>query len=655
MSPEEWLASQQPNGPAATTAMSPEQWLATQQQGLGDVFGDLQPGQQFQQGPAPEVPTTMGQAIQGGVEAGGQVLAGIVGGLPGMVYGTGKGLTQAILDGSYGTPEASAAVEQAAMQGMEAGTKFFTGEMSPTGQRYAQNIATAAAPLMALGPAGMPLAAPEMALAGGLARQAAPQAMAAANVARGAVGDGVQAARQRLQSVMGSEQAAPAYGVGMSAGSAAVPLQEVRGAQASGLPVPFNLTRGELTRDPIQLGTEKELIKGEFGAPLRERAQEHRLKAMQNFDALVDETGAAAIDATQTGSALIDVLSQGLKAAKNKTRIAYKKAAESEEANAPVDIGATVAIGEGDQAIESSLVGFLDGQIQGVPQSSVTDAARKILVKSGLAVESADGTLSPLQATVGKMEAARSNISGLAKWDDAKGLRDETILKKLIDAHTAPVSGPLFQEARATRVAQADKFENRAIVARLLRQKRGTKDPEVPAERVFRRTVLGGTTEELAFLKKLIRSHGPEGKQAWADLQGETVKYIRDETSKGHGTDAAGNDRLSSARMHQVVSNLDKTGKLDLMLGTRNAQLMRDLNEVLQYVSTVPPETLINSSGTTLTLMAALAESGALGATTGLPLPILTGLKVAKTQIKNAKIRKKVQHALNLAQPQGSN
>ena len=53
--------------------------------------------------------------------------------------------------------------------------------------------------------------------------------------------------------------------------------------------------------------------------------------------------------------------------------------------------------------------------------------------------------------------------------------------------------------------------------------------------------------------------------------------------------------------------------------------------------------------------MAALAESGALGVTAGLPLPILTGLKVAQTQIKNAKIRKKVQHALNLAQPQGGN
>ena len=614
----------------------------------GEAFGDLGPATQA----APEAPTTMGQDLQGAGEAALALGTGMIGGTAGMVGGTVKGLAGQILSGNFGTPEAADMVERAAMQGAESLTYA---PRTQAGQQQTAAIGQALAPLLALGPAGMPLAAPEMALAGGLARQAAPQAMAVANAARGAVGEGVQAARQRLQSVMGSEQAAPAYGEGMSAGSAAVPLQEVRGAQASGLPVPFNLTRGELTRDPIQLGTEKELIKGEFGAPLRERAQEHRLKAMQNFDALVDETGAAAIDATQTGSALIDVLSQGLKAAKNKTRIAYKKAAESEEANAPVDIGAPVAIGEGDQALESSLVGWLNGKIQGVPQSSVTDAARKILVKSGLAEESADGTLSPLQATVGKMEAARSEISGLAAWDDAKGLRDETILKKLIDAHTAPVSGPLFQEARATRVAQADKFENRAIVARLLKQKRGTKDPEVPAERVFRRTVLGGTTEELVFLKKLIRSHGPEGKQVWADLQGETVKYIRDETSKGHGTDAAGNARLSSARMHQVVSNLDKTGKLDLMLGTRNAQLMRDLNEVLQYVSTVPPETLINSSGTTLTLMAALAESGALGATTGLPLPILTGLKVAKTQIKNAKIRKKVQHALNLAQPQGGN
>jgi len=481
---------------------------APQQQVLGDVFGDLQPGQQFQQGPSPEVPTTIGQDIQGAGETALALGTGMVGGTAGMVGGTIKGLAEQILSGNFGTPEAADMVERAAMQGAESLTYA---PRTQAGQQQTAAVGQALAPLMAIGPAGIPLAGAEMALAGGLARQAAPQAMAAANIARGAVGEGVQAVRQRLQSVMGSEPAAPTYGQGMSAGSAAVPLDTVRVDQATNLPVPFRLTLGEASRDPIQLGAEKELIKGEFGAPLRERAQEHRLKAMQNFDALVDETGSSTIDATQTGSRLIDVLSQGLKAAKNKTRVAYKNAANSEEANAPVNLGATVAIGEGDQALESSLVGFLNSKIQGVPSSAVTDAARKILIKSGLVEESADGALSPLQATVGKMEAARSEISGIASWDDAKGLRDETILKKLIDAHTAPESGPLFQKARALRAEQADKFENRAIVARLLKQKRGTKDPEVPAEHVFRRTVLGGTTEELGFLKKLIRSHGPEG------------------------------------------------------------------------------------------------------------------------------------------------
>jgi len=66
MSPEEWLASQQPDSPAATSAMSPEAWLATQQQGIGDVFGDLKPGQQFQQGPAQSGQTAQPAATQDG-------------------------------------------------------------------------------------------------------------------------------------------------------------------------------------------------------------------------------------------------------------------------------------------------------------------------------------------------------------------------------------------------------------------------------------------------------------------------------------------------------------------------------------------------------------------------------------------------------------
>ncbi|MNO61448.1 hypothetical protein D3C76_520960 [compost metagenome] len=82
------------------------------------------------------------------------------------------------------------------------------------------------------------------------------------------------------------------------------------------------------------------------------------------------------------------------------------------------------------------------------------------------------------------------------------------------------------------------------------------------------------------------------------------------------------------------------------MLGKQNASIVRDLNDVLKYVNTVPPGTLINNSGTVGMLMAAMAEAGTLGATAGLPVPVITGLKALSSQIKSAKIKSKIKDAL---------
>jgi len=613
----------------------------------GEAFGDLGPATQS----APEVPTTIGQDIQGAGETALALGTGIVGGTAGMVGGTVKGLAEQILSGNFGTQEAADMVERAAMQGAESLTYA---PRTQAGQQQTAAVGQALAPLMALGPAGMPLAGAEMALAGGLARQAAPQAMAAANIARGAVGEGVQSARQRLQSVIGHEQAAPSYGESASAGSAAVPLQNIRQTTAEGLPVPIDLTLGELTRKEDQLAFEFDIAKDPLGEGIRARRRENRLKTVQNFDALREKTGAETVGQTELGTNLVAVLNKGWEAAKNKTRAEFKKADMSEEANAQVDLEAPVSIGEGDQAITDSLIGYLNKQPTKLKSSNVTDDARNTLVQLGLAAE-VDGKLAPLPATVRQLREARSEIAGSAPFGDGKGLRKETILKKMIDDHINQVAGPLYKKANATRVEQAQKFENRAIVANLLKNKKNSTDRVVPMEKVFARTVLGGTTEELEFLKKLIQSHGRNGKQVWKDLQGEYVNYLRDETTKRNGSDRANNLLISSARMNELVKKMDKTGKLETILGHKNAQITRDLNEVLGWINTVPPETIINHSGTTKTLMLAMAETGLLSSVLGFGAPVLTGLKVAKSHIRDVKIKKRVDDALRRATPQGNN
>ena len=434
-----------------------------------------------------------------------------------------------------------------------------------------------------------------------------------------------------------------------SVGAAATPDAVRRVTTAESLRVPVTLTKGAAQRDAAQLAFEKEQMKGEFGAPLRNRAEENNLQILQNFDATIDATGAKAAFSgpAATGGSVVNALSTGWQAAKNKTRVAYTKAKNSPEAQADVDTNSVVTIGKGDQEITDSLIGYINSKITGLPSSLVPDTARKLLIKMDLAAADDAGNLIAKPATVGKLEEFRKELSGTAKFDDNVGLREETILKKLVDAQTDPVSGPLYKEARALRTKQANKFEDRAIVARLIKNRAGMKDPQVAVDQVFQRSILNGSPEEITFLKRVLLTSGKDGQQAFKELQAATAQHIRDQSTSGVGTDSAGRALVSPAQLNRVVSQLDKNGRLDIIFGKQEAERMRDLNEVVKYVTTVPPGTLINSSGTAGTLLAALAEAGLFGATSGIPVPVMSGINQIIKWRKAGQTKAKINDALN--------
>ena len=615
---------------------------------------------QQQIAPAPQRPTIAQQLIGAG-EAAVALVPGSVAGAVGTIGGAVGGLAQEILAGRFGTPEAAKAVEQAAAKGGQAFAAPFQ-PSTPAGQEQVQAASQFLA--NALPPVLPVIAAPGMAVqatrnVAPIAQATAQRGVAATQQAASAAGQAlarpVQAATTAVRETFGME--APAAitataGRG-SVGAAGTPEVLQRITTAEGLRVPVTLTKGAAERDAGQLAFEKEQIKGEFGAPLRNRAEENNLQVLQNFDAAIDATGAEAAFAgpSATGSSVVNALSSGYQAAKNKTNVAYTAAKKSPEALAAVDTNTVVTIGRGDQEITNSLIGYINSKITGLPSSVVPDTARKLLIKLDLANADEAGNLIAKPATVGRLEEFRKELSGTAKFDDAVGLREETILKKLIDAQTDSASGPLYKQARALRTEQARKFENRAIVARLIKNRKGMQDPQVAVDQVFQRSVLGGSPEEITFLKRVLLTSGKDGQQAFKELQAATVQYIRDQATGGVGTDSSGRALVSPAKLNQIVNQLDKNGRLDVIFGKQEAQRMRDLNEVVKYVTTVPPGTLINSSGTAGTLMAAMAEAGLTGAATGLPLPVMAGIRQITKMRKEGRTKAKINEALNALPP----
>lgn len=429
--------------------------------------------------------------------------------------------------------------------------------------------------------------------------------------------------------------AAPAAGARVSGGAAATPEVLRRTTTAEALPVPVTLTKGAATRDAQQLAFEKEQIKSDLGGPLRQRAEENNLQALQNFDALVDMTDAQLMDLSSTGGAVVKSLTEGLTAAKNRTRAAYKAAENAGELENNVTLNA--------------VVDYINENIPEGDLAPVLKAAQQKAIAIGAAAPDAEGKLIAQPVTLKQAESLRQTFqrAGFEGADQFHG----GSLRRVFDVETEGMGGDLYKKARQTRIDQARKFENRAIVARLIKNRKGMEDPQVAADQVFRKSILNSSPEEITFLKRVLLTSGKDGQQAFKELQGATVRHLRDEATKGMGMDSQDRPLISPAKLHQSVQALDANGRLDVILGKKNAQIVRDLDDVVRYVTTVPPGTLVNSSGTAGTLLAAMAEAGATGALTGLPLPVASGLRQIIKMRQEGRTKAKINEALNALPP----
>jgi hypothetical protein len=486
-------------------------------------------------------------------------------------------------------------------------------------------------------------------------RQATPivsaTALRGAEAVRQGTGQVVAAAKKTptiVRESLGLDVAPTTQTTRGSAGAAATPMGLQREQTAESLGV--KLTLGEKERDPSQLAFEKEAVKGPFGQPLITRAEQNNLSIMQRFDELLDETGADVAksgDITLTGNKLIDALSSGYAGAKAKTKAAYDKAKAQGELEAP-----------------TSITGVADYLNQNIPEAAVAPilkVAKEKGISLGIFKELEDGTLQAQPSTLADVELLRQSINkSIGIEPVSKNFGRE--LKEKIDLSTEGLGGEAYKEARALRKKQAIKYEGRAIVANLLTKVRGRDDPKIEASQAFQKSILNSTPEEITFLRRVLFTSGKDGQQAFRELQGATVDYLRKEAVKSGRTDSQGRPVVDTGAVRKATEALDANGRLDIMLGKKGAQNIRDVNEVLSYINTVPPGTLINNSGTAATLMENLRNNFAVGGAemaltgffTGIPAPVLTSLRVGINQIKtnrqNAKLKARINQALNEAE-----
>lgn len=604
-------------------------------QDKANLIPDTQVPETIPQAPEP----TVGERVVGAGETALTLATGATGGALGMLGGTLKGLAEQILSGQFGTPEAANLVEQEAMKGARALTYA---PRTAAGQEMAAATGEALAQTL---PA-IPLTAEMGALAAGT-RAAMPAVQAGAQrAAQPAITAAQKVAQQAREIIPGTAPAKPTPGTMGSMGAAGVDIATIREAKAGELPVPIKLTEGQKTRGFEQQRFERETAKlPEVGEPLRERFAQQNRQLQQNLDAFIDQTGAEAPDLRSIGLTVDKALRSRAARDKVEIRVAYADARKAPEAGNAVNPASVVTIGEGDNAVTGSVIDYLNSKPSGLNSTKLVDDAKSYAVKLGIAEKNKDGTLSPLPTTVKTMEDWRREINGAVQVTDDTGIRDATILKKIIDAQVEPVAGPLYARARSLRAKYAGNYENIGVVKQLLGLKKGSEDRAIALEDVLRRSVIDPSTplDSVRQVRRLLQTGGENGAQAWRELQGGTLRYIKDEALKSATLDATGNRILSPAQLDRVITQLDKTGKLDFVFGKKGAEQLRTINDVAKDVLTAPPGA-VNTSNTA-TVLAGLMDV-AISGTSGVPAPIMTSFRVITKSIKDARLKAKVRKTL---------
>jgi hypothetical protein len=574
-------------------------------------------------------PSILDKVIGAG-EAALATVTGMTGGALGFAGGLMGGIAGEIASGKIGQPGANAPTRELAVEGANALTyqpRTQSGqEQTAAIGEVMQNLI----PIMGAAP-GLPMP-----------RGAIPTAVQAAKVPAAAVIDRAatavpQALREapgRAMAAVRPGQAAPTPGTMGSAGAAGTDMATQRMAAAESLPVPIRLTKGQASRDPAQLTFERETAKqADMGAPLRNNSAMQNQALHRNFEAMIDQTGAVAPSIIETGRAVVDAaLVPAAARAKNAYRVKYKAAENAGQLEDPVSLAPLADYLNANRA----------GRTSAPILSTIADELRVQGVGEGAL---ADGTLTAGNATLAQAEAIRKAVNKFVKDTDPNDVRVGVEIKKVIDQTTEGLGGDLYKEARKARQRYSQLFEDNAIVADLLKNRRGTADRQVALEDVFRRSVLNGSRESLGMMRRTLQvAGGEEGAQAWRELQGASLKWIKDEATKSAAPDSMGNVPFSADGFNRAIRTLDTNGKLEFMFGRQGAQQLRDLNAIAADVLTLPREAWVNSSNTAAVL-AATFDAALMGG--GVPAPVMSMARLGVKQIKDVRLRRRIEDALN--------
>jgi hypothetical protein len=409
------------------------------------------------------------------------------------------------------------------------------------------------------------------------------------------------------------------------AGAAEVEQPVLRQARANQLDVPIQLSKDQATRDPADVRFARETAKDPvLGAKFQEKYAEDNAKLQQNLDIAIEKTGAeyTGVNPGDLADMVVKVVEPERKRRYGEVSNAYTIARDAGEMSAPIEI--------------DPLKKYLDKNSSAATNAPVLTSVAAELKKLSEGKE----TLS-----INDLEEVRKMVNNISEPGTPNGHYGKEI-NRLIDRLTEKEGGELYRKARKLNAEFMTEFEDTPIIRNLTAMKKGTTQRVIAMENLIDKSLLKGSLDDVKQLFGSFERMGPAGEAIAKELRGFVAEKIKADATSGVNRDINGRPYLSTHHLNKIITDLDKSGKLDFIFGPEQADKFRTINEVTKDLQTVPVGTT-NPSGTASTLLATMAEMGAQTAMTGVPVPIAMVAKHLYGKRQTAKKLNKIQEFLD--------
>jgi hypothetical protein len=401
---------------------------------------------------------------------------------------------------------------------------------------------------------------------------------------------------------------------GVGAASTAEDLMRQERLQRLGIPATVGEREKNLAKQQFEADVGRGVVTGisedaktKLAEQMRAFKTNQQKAIVQNFERMTEEVGAEVADPTQM-RAVGKIVDKALNDEYTKKYDAYK-ALYAKADNA----GETLQ-----QVPYQNLLDYINTK---------TPTARKTLdpildsVAEALAMNDPQNTGT---ITVRALEDIYQQIGKVKNSPSAPEM------KQMITEIGQGAGGELYQKARQSRMQLAKQFEDVSRVDKLLGTKAGYADRRVALDDVFKHVVLDGSLEEMRTVTTLLKKAGPEGQQAYKELQGQTIQQMKDLLTKS--------DQPSFRNLNTFINQLDAEDKLTYMFGKTGRNEIMDLRDAIKDVLVKEPGA-VNYSNTSSAVLRGLE------ALQQLPVKI-PGTKTAAEYARTRQVTKQVEKAL---------